>query len=246
MKILPYKPYSESAKVLRRSLGVKFKKANTRIKKRFEAIINWGHSAPAFDTTGIKVLNRPEAVRVASNKLLAFRKFSEKEVSTLKYTSDIEEAKSWIQDGGKVVCRTILNGNSGRGIVVARRVEELVPAPLYTRYFVKTNEFRVHIFAGQVIDYVEKKKRNGAGPEFDPLIRNHNKGWIFAREGVLDVPQVKEEAFKAIAALGLDFGAVDIAWNERRAVVLEVNTAPGLTGTTLTKYLEAIRNQRLR
>ena len=38
------------------------------------------------------------------------------------------------------------------------------------------------------------------------------------------------EATKAVAALGLDFGAVDVIYNEKygRAYVLEVNTAPGL------------------
>ncbi|MNY63636.1 hypothetical protein D3C86_2006230 [compost metagenome] len=47
----------------------------------------------------------------------------------------------------------------------------------------------------------------------------------------------------AVNAIGLTFGAVDVIWNEYRhqAYVLEVNTAPGLTGTTLEKYAEAFR-----
>jgi glutathione synthase/RimK-type ligase-like ATP-grasp enzyme len=46
----------------------------------------------------------------------------------------------------------------------------------------------------------------------------------------------------AVAALGLDFGAVDIGWNRstRRATVYEVNTAPYVEGTTAKMYAEAI------
>ena len=43
-------------------------------------------------------------------------------------------------------------------------------------------------------------------------------------------------------AVGLKIGAVDIIWNEleNKCYVLEINTAPGLEGTTLVKYTEAI------
>jgi D-alanine-D-alanine ligase-like ATP-grasp enzyme len=50
-------------------------------------------------------------------------------------------------------------------------------------------------------------------------------------------------ACDAIINLGLDFGAVDIIYNEKnnRWVVLEVNTAPGLSGETLNRYVEMIK-----
>jgi len=54
---------------------------------------------------------------------------------------------------------------------------------------------------------------------------------------------VVEQASLAIAALGLDFGAVDIIWNNhyQLATVLEVNTAPGLEGQTITDYANYFR-----
>ena len=54
---------------------------------------------------------------------------------------------------------------------------------------------------------------------------------------------VKEQALKAIQALGLDFGAVDVGYNtrENKAYVYEVNSAPGLQGTTLTAYTNAFK-----
>jgi D-alanine-D-alanine ligase-like ATP-grasp enzyme len=41
----------------------------------------------------------------------------------------------------------------------------------------------------------------------------------------------------------LDFGAVDVIYNraQDKAYVLEVNTAPGLEGSTLDNYVEAIQ-----
>jgi D-alanine-D-alanine ligase-like ATP-grasp enzyme len=52
---------------------------------------------------------------------------------------------------------------------------------------------------------------------------------------------VTSEAIKAVNCLGLYFGAADVIWNdkEQRAYVLEVNTAPGLEGTTLENYANA-------
>ena len=54
---------------------------------------------------------------------------------------------------------------------------------------------------------------------------------------------VTKQALLAVDGLGLDFGAVDVGWNQhyQEATVYEVNTAPGLTGTTLDKYTNAIR-----
>jgi D-alanine-D-alanine ligase-like ATP-grasp enzyme len=45
---------------------------------------------------------------------------------------------------------------------------------------------------------------------------------------------------EAVAALGLDFGAVDIIEDkEGNFYVLEINTAPGLEGHTVTSYAKA-------
>ena len=52
---------------------------------------------------------------------------------------------------------------------------------------------------------------------------------------------VIHQATMAVGCLQLDFGAVDVIWNEaqKRAYVLEVNTAPGIEGTTLMRYASA-------
>jgi glutathione synthase/RimK-type ligase-like ATP-grasp enzyme len=140
----------------------------------------------------------------------------------------------------------VLNGHSGRGIVLSTsdNGHPLVNAPLYVKYKKKRKEFRVHVFQGAIIDVAEKRRmRAERRPDiFDGYIRNHANGWVFCRNSVVRPADLEGSALAACAALGLDFGAVDIIWNERenKSYVLEVNTAPGLMGTTLTNYANAI------
>jgi len=142
-----------------------------------------------------------------------------------------------------VVCRTILNGHSGAGIVIATNEEELVDAPLYVEYIPKKEEYRVHIFKGEVL-HCQRKARKLEHPadKVNWQIRNHANGFIFEIKEPEDVPEMCiEQALLAVQAVGLDFGAVDVIWNEKqqKAYVLEINTAPGLEGSTLDKYVEA-------
>lgn len=155
----------------------------------------------------------------------------------------------WIQSHQtrRVVQRNLLRGSEGKGIQICTAPEQLTPAPLYVQYVPKTDEYRVHVVQGTVID-VQRKARSREVPddEVNWEVRNHKNGFIFMREGVTPdtVPsQVQEQAVQAVQALGLDFGAVDIIWNQRRdkAYVLEVNTAPGMTGTTLDSYCQAFQ-----
>ena len=64
---------------------------------------------------------------------------------------------------------------------------------------------------------------------------------MFAIKDVDASEHTKTTAIKAVQALGLDFGGVDIVETpDGTGYVIEVNTACGLHGTTITKYCEAI------
>lgn len=189
------------------------------------------------------MFNKIPNVRNASNKLLAFNILKEGGMAQIPwYTTEYAGAQAWVESGGVILNRTQLNGHSGAGIVVAARVEDIiVGCPLYVAYRKKKREYRVHVAFGQVIDVQQKRKRSDYDGEVDYAVRNHHTGWIYARESV-EASEVRDAlAIHAVALLGLDFGAVDIIYNERdnQYLVLEVNTAPGLEGTTVTKYTEA-------
>jgi glutathione synthase/RimK-type ligase-like ATP-grasp enzyme len=255
LKLLPYKRGSRSAKALAQGLNIKRIVSPGYRQRRREQILNWGACQPSQRLTGT-VLNNPVSVARASNKMLALRTFTTEGVPTVEHTIDADVAVRWLRDGFRVMARHLLNSHSGRGIKVHRpddrdwtgqdTVDYIRGAPLYTKYFKKDAEFRVHVVRGQVIDFARKKRRDGMSenPAHEPLIRNHANGWVFCRQGVELPPTVGDAAIKAVATLGLDFGAVDVCIKGEKVAVLEVNTAPGLEGTTLQRYVEAFNTVR--
>jgi len=251
--ILPYKGGSRSAKALAQGLSQHLGRKVRRVRpdglyrpKVRSLIVNYGSNTPPrwWPNGSVNVVNNPNACAIAGNKLRAFQAFQQHSVRTPEWTTDRTIALQWINDGKHVVCRTLLNAHSGRGIVLSTPTTPLVYAPLYVKYKKKKKEFRVHVFQGRVIDVSEKRRvrKENRPAEFDGYIRNHANGWVFCRDGVVRPDDLDTLAISAVTACGLDFGAVDIIWNEKDdlSYVLEVNTAPGLEGTTLERYKQAI------
>lgn len=250
-RILPYKPGSESARAISRSLGVmRLKHENSRFRPRQrDVIINWGHSrGNQLIGDHVRWMNHPNAVGKCSNKLRTFQELEHLGL-TVPFTTNIEEARMALMGGRtrRIFCRQSLNGHSGEGIVVARTPEEVVNAPLYTHGIPKETEYRIHVSKEfGVFDSVEKKARQGARelPTWNSDVRSYNNGWVFAREGSHPSDEVLAAAVLAVEELGLDFGAVDICTerNTGRPYVLEINSSPALQGTTLERYTEMFRN----
>ena len=95
---------------------------------------------------------------------------------------------------------------------------------------------------GSIINMQKKMLRNGSESN-NFQIRNYDNGWIFCTKNIAVPQDVVEQALLAVESLNLDFGAVDVGWNERyqKAFVYEVNTAPSLEGTTLQLYSQHVR-----
>jgi glutathione synthase/RimK-type ligase-like ATP-grasp enzyme len=183
----------------------------------------------------------PFQIREGTDKLTQLQRFLENGVSCPEFTSDPAVARDWATPATPVVCRTLLRASEGRGVVIAESPEQLSTAPLYTKYFKKKREYRVHVFNGQVIDVQEKRKRKEVEGG-DHRIRNLANGYVFCREAVVEPTGLRDLAVCATAALGYSLGAVDIAFNEHhnQLVVFEVNAAPGMVGSTLENYANAI------
>lgn len=239
LRIVPYRRGSESAKMLAAALGGKLGyKVWRGVPKVNKANLCWGYKGDVSIFDLERFINHPDFIRRASDKLETFNALKEKGVSHVPYTASKEEAAGYLAAGHTVFARTT-GGQGGSGITVVSPGETLPDRPLYTQYVKKKKEFRVHVVAGEVIDVQQKKKKNGTGPA--GLIRNLANGWIFAHEDVVEPDGLRDLGVAAVAAVGLDFGAVDIIWNEtqNRCYVLEVNTAPGLCNTTCQKYVQA-------
>ncbi len=237
--ILPYKFGSHSVKELVATLGAKRIKrvASRYIPKHKHLVINWGTKA----TVHPNQVNKAEAVAIASDKLATFKKLQASNVPTVDWTDSHSVAQDWLKENRHVFARKYLSACGGAGIVEMKALEDMVDAPLYTIYKKKKAEFRVHVVAGKVIAVQEKRRRKDYTGVIDNQIRNFDRGWVFCRDNITPPPMLKTTAVAAVKALGLDFGAVDIIWNEKdnQCYVLEVNTAPGLEGQTVVDYTNA-------
>lgn len=97
----------------------------------------------------------------------------------------------------------------------------------FMKYVEAPREYRVHIFKGRSIRISEK--------DFD------EDGDYTTAKPQHNVEHVRDAAKKAVKAVGLDFGAVDILANDNQCWVLEVNSAPGLGGSMPRVYARAFK-----
>ncbi len=249
--IVPYNNQSRGAKALAEALDVKApaKLGGSYTAATFPAqyYINWGN-AGGFSAS--KILNAPKAVAIARHKVKTFDAC--KDVCNVpKYTVQLDEALAWVEEGREVLGRDY-TGSCGDDISFIQEDRDgWMESEFWVEYIKKDDEYRVHVMADDLI-LIQKKvarKRDVDGnaidlSQVDFRIRNHDNGFIFIREGFTCPERVVDCAKAAVKALGLDFGAVDVMnlWrDEKKAYLLEVNTAPGLVGTTPMDYANAFK-----
>lgn len=224
-------------------------------------IVNYGSSREQImeNVAAGRILNSPLSVLAASNKRRAFQSFENNNIPTPEFTHDRDVAQGWIDGGSSVYIRTTLQGHSGEGIVYASpeqtvgnlgnivrhpHGDRIPQAPLYTKAIEgDRREYRVHVFDGRILHVAQKRRVNGYQTleNYSNIVRNHHTGWVYSTENMTAISGVAlKDAARAVAALGLDFGAVDIVTRRNQHWILEVNTAPGMEGVTLDRYTQAI------
>lgn len=218
-------------------------------------LINWGcgSMSNAAKKQNASILNSVKGVNIARNKLRFFdvQKASKTPARIPVYTKDREEALEWVEQGIVTMGR-LTNGSCGTDIAFFEEDPQAFnESEFWVQYKKKKEEYRIHFVRGNMI-LAQKKALRETDPEsgekidtsaVDFRIRNHKNGFIFKRHDISVPGDVVDQARLAIENIGLDFGAVDVIWNqyEGKAYVLEVNTAPGLEGTTVTDYANAFR-----
>ncbi len=196
------------------------------------------------------MLNCQDMVRSASNKRQARRTFAEKGVpAPALYLGPADIPK----DAYPVIGRTSYH-SKGKGFwfcqnAAAAKKASSAGATHFLKFIPKTREYRVHTFIKPQHQSLSPDKREekhyvsikisekgwqGEGqPDPNEPQKNHTFGWTFMGpqnrcEEELNV--VRHVAKAAIAALGMDFGAVDVMFHlhSKRPYVLEVNSTPSL------------------
>ena len=243
--IMPYKEGSESVRLLKEAMGVRsIKLENSKWKNSpNRVVINWGNTSPQIDDKeNVKWINHPDVVASSVNKIETFKKLYQY-VACVPHTTNPDKAVSWLREGREVVARKKINGMGGEGITLCNYESGIPLVPLYTLYIPKKSEFRVHYVKGLGVIKIQRKARKLDVPldRVNWKIRNINNGFIYALADDVDMSiqiRLAEMAKTAITKLGLDFGCLDVIYNETSdcLYLLEVNSAPGLSETTAKDY----------
>lgn len=221
-----------SAKLLAKELGWKLAKQKGEL---IRVNLIWGNPEKLTRQVLPMTINKQVSWCVPHDKLTQLNLFKMYEVPCPEFTTDKAVAATW----KRALARQVLTGHSGVGIEEFKGQN----APLYTEYIPKKEEFRVHYCYGK-FDIQQKKRRRGV--DANPTVRNLANGWVYCRDINL-TDEFKQRLFnlakQACEALTNPWGAVDIIYNQKRdkLYVLEVNSAPGLEGTTVKFYADAIK-----
>lgn len=248
-----------SGAVLARALGIPNAGPNSvRTGRLSRYIINYGVSSVPRWVGQLNYTNRPERIPNAVDKRQTLHLLEENHVPCLEFAASrqgLARVRDWLAADGKVVIRNVVGGHSAAGLAIHR--EGAIPqAPLYTRYFKKDAEYRVHIAFGNCILIQQKRLKDDAdrnNPDVG-LVRVNANGWVFSINNLdCDTRNYRTNlvnlATSAVQALELAHGAVDILVKHKRngnhsMVVCEVNSAPALRNpSTLAAYVGAFRNE---
>lgn len=214
--------------------------------KPTDLIIGWGYSRiPVWAQKAGQVqadwLNPYNVIYNALDKGRAFKMMENGGVALPERTEHISMANKWLKEGHVIFARQTLTGMRGAGIVVVDpKKHEAPPAMLYVKHFPAVREYRVYVFRGKVIDVLEK--RRGKDYKGYDWVKSEEHGWVFCRQYVNLPPVCGKEAVKAIKSLSLDFGGVDVLYKHNQAVILEVNTMPGVFGSGAKIFAETFIN----
>lgn len=231
----------------------------------FRSIVRLGSTTELNDGKRRVECNSVQAVRNSSNKLLMKTKFKENGVITpdwwvysqgqfRKFNSTDASAVTPIESLPLPIVAKHIYGSRNSGNTLIKTLEELKSYMvnknhsnyIYERYFGAVREYRLHINEDECF-YTCRKMLKEDTPEDHRWYRNDsNCVWIKEDNALFNKPSswndIVEESIKALKAVGLDVGAVDVKvkGNGVDFKILEINSAPSFGDITLEKYSEVI------
>jgi hypothetical protein len=237
-----------TGKELREALDAVRKKTDKKAK--CDLFIRWGTTEQFNHLKFKKELNSLEAVLRTANKLEMLQTLHDAGVSVLEFSTDPTAIDSLKDKEGNVYIR---NKNG-----VVRYGNDFNPSrDLYFSKPVrfKRREYRVHVFNGKVLGAYEKVPLVSLTSEDQNPHSSVNRPKLFksdtckfvrcdlSLEGCRINGEAQRLCIEAVMTLGLDFGGVDLIRDKNGAfIVCEVNSAPGLNGLNVDRWVEEIKN----
>lgn len=198
-----------------------------------ENVIRWGSTRPL--TISGRELNTAEAIARSSDKGNARLLLAEQGIAVPKKTESqfplVARTSRHSQGSGFYLCHNEYD------VERAKRLG----ATYFSQFYPKQNEYRVHIGSGKCLlmsvkegdksAYVWNKRKSN-------FTFRHLRRSVWLEDDHLR--NMVRASKKAVAALGLDFGAVDVLADAEGDyppfVVSEVNTSPALSPLAVKKY----------
>lgn len=275
-----------TGKKLEKALGVEGGREKPKGKK---VVIGWGAKTKkdVDFPAGTAVINHANNIRRNRNKLTTLDVLKKAKVAVANFVPAENIMKALDTAKGiklPVVGRTKYH-QGGKGFwtcLTKTHVKDAMNegAQYFQNYIDIIDEYRLHVFKGEVLHAQKKVKRNNMEQAYvdqhaakikdyaekgkvkldettlayalgrvakenknaDMIVRSNKRGWKFSnvkapKKALVDV------SVAALAAIGLEFGAVDCCMDsDGKAWIIEINSGPGLEGTTFNAYVEAFEN----
>jgi hypothetical protein len=236
MFFLYHQRSAPTGSVLAQALGAEHGQADA-LTCDHDVLIRWGSRAvgPNGNTSLTRIINKSTAIAAASDKLGSLTKMREAGVRVPDFSTDPTDLRFPFLGRARSHAR-------GTDVVLCLQAGDYKrrPRDYYVQYVPTLREFRVHVVGDEVIR-VQGKFLDVPGDAV-PWIRNHAHGYRFRAPRKKLNSERMNMAVKAVKALGLDFGAVDLLiGDDGQTYVLEVNTAPSCSPLTGAAYVAAFQ-----
>lgn len=224
-------------------------------------------------------LNTVNAIEKSANKLLMKECFTENNVKTADwwiYSFDRTDNESYpffnindkeffsLENLPYPIISKSLNGSRGKGNIKHNTPEEFqtwlesktnLDNYIFEKYYNYNREYRLHVSENGCFYTCRKMLKNDAPQEVRWYRNDDYCNWILEDNELFDKPvnwdEIVEESVKALKAVGLDFGAIDLRIQSAKDsdgnlrenpkfIIVEINSAPSFGDKTAEKYIEEL------
>ena len=223
-------------------------------------------------------INTVEAVKNSANKLLMKHCFDVEGVKTADWW--VKEENNFLKEGDEEQVSTLetlpypivakhIFGSRGTGNYLINNQQELeawlpnktIENYIFEKFYNFNREYRLHVTKDGCFYTCRKLLREDTPTDKRWFRNDSNCNWIVEENESFDKPvnwdAIVAEGVKALKAVGLDFGAVDIRVQSATKtskkhgevprenpefIIIEINSAPSFGEITLQRYLEQIPN----